>query len=203
MIKSKEKRNAVWRAWYARNKERIGNKRKVANLGPERLEHVRALARKYYYKNRAPKKDWLGEEYLKKRQSEHKRRLREEPDYAWRQYEQTLLWKYGMSRSDFEWLFDAQSGKCAGCLRPIVKERLGTGKSVCVDHCHLSGQVRGLLCAGCNVAVGAAGDDYQVLERLSRYVKACESLGDTHRHRKPLTMRGLVGFIPNETLTQQ
>ena len=38
-----------------------------------------------------------------------------------------------------------------------------------IDHCHKSGKVRGMLCTACNNALGAFGDDSDVIERLSKY----------------------------------
>ncbi|KPC89946.1 hypothetical protein ADL27_38495 [Streptomyces sp. NRRL F-6602] len=43
-------------------------------------------------------------------------------------------------------MYFEQDGTCA--LSPCVRE------AKVVDHCHATGRVRGLLCQGCNVAVG-------------------------------------------------
>jgi hypothetical protein len=42
-----------------------------------------------------------------------------------------------------------QNGVCAICREPEREER-----SLSVDHCHLTGRVRSLLCSGCNKAIG-------------------------------------------------
>lgn len=39
-----------------------------------------------------------------------------------------------------------------------------------IDHCHLTGIVRGLLCANCNVALGMVGDNPARLIRLIEYL---------------------------------
>jgi len=49
---------------------------------------------------------------------------------------------FGMTKEDYANLLIAQSGKCAICLVPMKKP--------VVDHCHVGGFVRGLLCCKCN-----------------------------------------------------
>lgn len=51
--------------------------------------------------------------------------------------------RYGISVSDRDQLLSAQNGKCAIC-REVPKRPV-------VDHCHNTGQVRGILCHACNV----------------------------------------------------
>lgn len=40
-----------------------------------------------------------------------------------------------------------------------------------VDHNHETGELRGTLCLRCNVAIGAAGDNPLLLERLAAYLR--------------------------------
>ncbi len=40
-----------------------------------------------------------------------------------------------------------------------------------IDHCHNSGQVRGVLCSACNNALGLFQDDASVLQDAIRYLK--------------------------------
>lgn len=54
---------------------------------------------------------------------------------------------YGISVSDYEELLLVQGGVCAFCAEPCK-----TGRFLAVDHDHETGEVRGLLCAGCNAA---------------------------------------------------
>ncbi len=69
-----------------------------------------------------------------------------------RRFENTRLkTRYGITLAEFENLSNAQQGKCACC--GDVPSRL------VVDHCHVSGNVRGLLCGSCNTGIGSLGDD--------------------------------------------
>ena len=45
-----------------------------------------------------------------------------------------------------------------------------TKQGLCVDHDHKTGQVRGLLCKGCNVALGETKDNVETLKGLIEYV---------------------------------
>lgn len=55
---------------------------------------------------------------------------------------------HGITVEQYEAMLAKQGGKCAMCHRPFRR-------TPHIDHCHKTGRVRGLLCAGCNVAVGA------------------------------------------------
>ena len=69
--------------------------------------------------------------------------------------------RYGLSVQQRDEMLTAQGGVCAIC---------GTiPKRVCVDHCHDTGSVRGILCHPCNVKL-AAIDDRQFHESALRYL---------------------------------
>lgn len=72
---------------------------------------------------------------------------------------------YGITVEQWDLMYAAQDGLCAMCRQtPEGKRRLS------VDHCHTTGKVRALLCAGCNIKVGAfEGSRAQVEEFLARY----------------------------------
>lgn len=76
---------------------------------------------------------------------------------------------YGMRETDYTALLHSQKGRCAACRKKAPKP--GEGRSFAVDHCHATGTVRGILCHGCNRAIGFAGDDPAVLRALAVYVE--------------------------------
>lgn len=65
---------------------------------------------------------------------------------------------YGISYTDYLAMCDAQGGRCALCREVPKRRRLrndGTPwAGLLVDHDHGDGRVRGLLCMGCNIAMG-------------------------------------------------
>jgi len=74
---------------------------------------------------------------------------------------------YGIKQEDYEQMYENQKGKCAICGKhqSELKNRLS------VDHNHITGKVRGLLCHSCNVSLGHAREDINVLLNMIVYLK--------------------------------
>lgn len=68
---------------------------------------------------------------------------------------------YGMSEAQVTAMREAQGGVCAICR---------TAPAVHVDHDHVTGKVRGMLCFSCNAALGHFKDDPVVLRRAADYL---------------------------------
>ena len=69
-------------------------------------------------------------------------------------------------------MLQQQNFVCAICLRPeTFLGRGGKIRPLCVDHCHTTGKVRGLLCNSCNVALGNLNDDYQRILNAAEYIR--------------------------------
>lgn len=80
---------------------------------------------------------------------------------------------YGISSEDYARMLVAQSGKCAICgtTQSAVRKTSGRVHELCVDHCHTTGKVRGLLCVNCNVAIGKLKDDPGLMLKAAEYVQ--------------------------------
>lgn len=76
--------------------------------------------------------------------------------------------KYGITPDDYDRMLLAQGGVCAICNRPPSDPR---GYKMHVDHDHVTGRVRGILCGACNKGIGALGDDASRLESAARYLR--------------------------------
>jgi hypothetical protein len=63
-----------------------------------------------------------------------------------------VLNRYGLTQNQHAKLLSFQRHRCAIC--GTHQEQLP--QRLCVDHCHASGIVRGLLCRSCNIGVGMA-----------------------------------------------
>lgn len=73
---------------------------------------------------------------------------------------------YGMTRADYDEMFEEQGGVCLICLNPST-----SGESLDVDHDHATGEVRGLLCRKCNVVLGLVGEDVDTLCQAVWYLE--------------------------------
>ena len=76
-------------------------------------------------------------------------------------------YKYGVTKEYLIELYQEQDGKCAICA-----EVPSTQRGLHVDHCHESGKVRGLLCHGCNVALGSFKDNPDLLTKAIEYIRS-------------------------------
>jgi uncharacterized paraquat-inducible protein A len=70
--------------------------------------------------------------------------------------------RYGLTQKEFEKILQDQKGRCAIC-----EEMLDVPS---VDHNHVSGEVRGILCRRCNSALGNFRDDPLILSKAITYL---------------------------------
>ena len=69
-------------------------------------------------------------------------------------------------------LFKRQRGVCAICGNPETKtNKYGTVFSLSYDHDHENGKYRGLLCYNCNLLLGKAKDNLEILTKATRYIR--------------------------------
>jgi hypothetical protein len=81
------------------------------------------------------------------------------PDYF-------LVRNYGLAPGQYDAMRSAQEDRCAICRTPDPGV-----KRWHVDHDHLSGKVRGLLCAACNLGIGKMQDDPVRLRAAAAYIE--------------------------------
>jgi hypothetical protein len=82
-------------------------------------------------------------------------------------YQPDLRKNYNLSLSDWNKMFEKQNGCCAICH--LHQSKLPS--RLCVDHCHTTGKVRGLLCTSCNMGLGHFRDDETILESAINYLR--------------------------------
>lgn len=80
---------------------------------------------------------------------------------------QDRFFKYGITEEELILIFEKQQGKCAICQIEIGLH----DKNSHVDHCHVSKNVRGILCAACNKGLGHYKDDPELLEAAAKYLR--------------------------------
>lgn len=102
-----------------------------------------SAVRKHYYSNR----DKMKKYYLSKR--------------------------YNISIEKYDSMYDTQCGKCAICGKDIlhISSLKNVKESAAVDHCHKTGEVRGLLCKNCNTGLGMFCDSVENLKNAIIYLQ--------------------------------
>lgn len=82
--------------------------------------------------------------------------------------ERELKYRNKLTLEAFEKMLEEQNFSCAACGSKQNKKRLS------VDHNHITGKIRGLLCNPCNLALGNARESIQVLKGLIEYIQKFE-----------------------------
>jgi hypothetical protein len=67
-----------------------------------------------------------------------------------------------------------KDGKCHICDQVLEKD--------CIDHDHITGKVRGILCPSCNMGIGLMKDDISVLQEAANYLRSYESNDEINNH---------------------
>ena len=72
--------------------------------------------------------------------------------------------KYNLTIEKYDQLFKSQNGVCKICKKPETAIKNGTLARLSVDHDHVTGAIRGLLCSKCNHGLGNFEDSIENLE---------------------------------------
>ena len=94
--------------------------------------------------------DWADPKSVKVYHKERILRAGESRKKTWRKYMYKSL--YGITQEQYDLMLEKQQGNCAICKRPPKPNAV-----LCVDHCHGTGKIRGLLCHSCNTSIGKLG----------------------------------------------
>lgn len=81
--------------------------------------------------------------------------------------------RYNLSEEELILLVNKQNCKCAICEKELnknVSNKENKDADLCIDHCHTTNKVRGLLCRDCNFAIGLIKDNIKILENAIYYL---------------------------------
>ena len=73
---------------------------------------------------------------------------------------------YGLTEDDYNRIYDEQKGCCVLCGKHQSELKL----TLCIDHDHETGRIRGLLCSNCNMALGLLKDDVEIMQKAIEYI---------------------------------
>ena len=78
---------------------------------------------------------------------------------------QRLQKTFGITLKEYQQMLEQQNGVCAICDNPPGNKSLG------VDHNHITGKIRSLLCVQCNTALGLVKEDIKILHKMICYLQ--------------------------------
>lgn len=86
--------------------------------------------------------------------------------------DRVMFKKYGLSRTDIDRMRDNQNNLCAICGKQETAKANNKRKikSLSVDHCHKTGDIRGLLCMKCNTTIRFFEYYIEFNERIINYL---------------------------------
>lgn len=133
-------------------------KNRVKEQRKTKIEADPALYKKHIKNTRAKHKD--------KATARSKEWAKNNPDKRFNAY---LKRNYSITLEDYYKMEEDQEGKCKICGTADTSK--GKGKRLFVDHCHITGNVRGLLCHNCNAGIGHFFDNIISMEKAIQYIK--------------------------------
>lgn len=84
--------------------------------------------------------------------------------------------RYGITSKEYDSMLEAQEWVCAICHNPPKGiHSSGRDKVLHVDHNHITGKVRALLCDKCNRGLGYFNEDSDLLTKAKEYIDAYSS----------------------------
>lgn len=146
LIKEREKS----KIYYTKNKKEINKKRSIYNKNNREKNNLRVKS----YRERNKESYQLK---VKKYRSENKDVIKNK----------ILKKKFNISLEEYNTMLQNQNHKCNICKT----EKTELGRLLCVDHCHETGIIRGLLCDRCNRGIGVFKDNVILLTEAIKYIK--------------------------------
>lgn len=148
--------------------------RKIASCHPNRFAQARGLCKNCYDKwlksvnpeykkaQRANADSWELQNLERVKASKRKYARKPRSKELVRNW--TLKRNYGITSEDYNKMLSEQQNSCKLCFRKQGQFRLH------VDHCHVTGKVRGILCHQCNWYLGVIEADPLILGRITSYL---------------------------------
>src|SRR5712691_9627244 len=189
-----EKGQGRWPRITEKNYMSLSNERRKKKYAenPEFRKRLQESNRRY----RAAHKSEISERRRRRRATDPEYRARCIAAHA-KNRRVNLLKRFGMSWREYELRLALQNGACAICR----KKPKGL---LCVDHCHVTGKVRGLLCRKCNSALGFYDDDPGLAragaDYLTAFYASLEQTGEIMTSTDEQSETGKAGRLMREAI---
>lgn len=149
-------RIAYSKAYYRKNREELLAKQKERDQAVDPAQRAE-YQRQYQEANKQAlleKQRARGRKNYAANKSAHRDRQR-----------RTKLKKYGITETQKALILQSQEHQCPICERFLAEQTVPS-----IDHCHVTGSVRGILCRRCNSALGLFEESPAILERALDYL---------------------------------
>lgn len=162
-------------SYYQRNREKILRQVKEwQRANPDKVRKSRSDANREKSKLRKDIREASKASRDNKKIETIKRRSvivsKKEGDVFYRHKNGRLLRQYGISLDEYNKILLEQNNACKICNKPETKMHKNIVTDLAVDHDHVTGKVRGLLCFNCNLGLGKFQDDPIILEKAIKYL---------------------------------
>ena len=153
--KDKEKDRERQREYYQQNKEKV--QKRVAKYRAANPEKAKAIEKQFRMSE--TRRSWYAEYRTK-----NKEKLK-----AYRRSYHLKI-KYGITSKQYDQMLIDQNACCALCGVSLSNE-----KKICIDHCHQTNKVRGLIHHNCNILLGHANESIIHLQQAINYLRKHKS----------------------------
>lgn len=79
-----------------------------------------------------------------------------------------LMYEHGITIEQFQKIVEEQEHTCPICKRLFINM---SPKNIHVDHDHVTGKIRGVLCVKCNRGIGFLGDNVEIIKNAILYLQ--------------------------------
>lgn len=125
-----------------------------------------AVKKEDYEKNREKIKKQVHESYKRNKDKCIARAKKYRTENREKVLAQKRFASLGVTHEQYQAMLKEQKECCAVC----GIHQTGRKYRLSVDHCHATGQIRGLLCGFCNTGIGLFKDNISLMEKASAYL---------------------------------
>ena len=148
-----------------KNREKLNEKKKQYRL--ENKESIKKYKEQYRLENKERISDRQKQYHLQNREKLKEKRKQYRLENRDKIKHNQLKRKYNITLDDYEKTLQDQNGSCAICFVKVEEQK---NNVLVVDHNHLTGEVRGLLCSNCNSAIGLLKERQEVIQNALKYL---------------------------------
>jgi hypothetical protein len=132
-------------------------------------EKLKVYTKKYYELNKEKikariKESSKTEDFKQKRRELNKKRKEANREIYYKK-------RYNITLEEYNRMLILQNSQCGICKISETEIKHGRNTYFAVDHCHISGKVRGLLCYKCNSLLGFVNDEIETLKNAIKYLE--------------------------------